>query len=76
VLEHFPVADEVVAQVHRHEPGELKEARIDLPPMPRIDHRHGGNDISLEPGVRALRRKRVDRRRRFAGIDRAAHHGQ
>ena len=38
-----------VAEVHGHEAGELEEARIDLPPRAWIDHRHGGDDIVLEP---------------------------
>ena len=30
MLEHLPVADEVAAEVHRHESGELEEARVNL----------------------------------------------
>ena len=36
MLEHLPMADEVVAEVHRHEAGELKEAR-DKPSARRPD---------------------------------------
>ena len=76
MLEHLPVADEVRAQVHRHESGKLEEARIDLPPRTRIDHRHGRDHIVLEPADRPLRRQRVHGRRRFARVDRSAHHRQ
>ena len=35
MLEHLPMADEVRAEVHGHEAGELEEARINLPPRAR-----------------------------------------
>ena len=76
MLEHLPMADEVRAEVHRHEPGELEEARINLPPGARVDHRHGRDHVVLEPAERPLRRQRVDRGRRLAGVDRSAHHRQ
>ena len=46
MLEHLPMADEVVAEVHRHEAGELEEARIDLPAGARIEIGDGGDDVA------------------------------
>ena len=76
MLEHLPVRDHVVAEVHRHEARELQEARIDLPPRAGIAHRHGRDDVLLEPAERPLGGERVHRGRRFARVDRAAHHGE
>ena len=76
VAEHLPMADEMVAEVHRHEAGELKEARIDPPPRARIEIGHGHDHVLLEPGERALGGDRVDLGRRLARVDRPAHHGQ
>ena len=52
MLEHLPMADEVRPQVHGHEAGQLQEAGINFPPRTRIDHRHGGDDVLLEPAMR------------------------
>ena len=76
MLEHLPMRDEVVAEVHRHETGELQEAGVHLPARAGIAHRHGGDDVLLEPAERALGRQRVDRGGRLARVDRAAHHGE
>jgi hypothetical protein len=34
MFEHLPMAHHVIAKVHRHEAGELQEARIDRRPAP------------------------------------------
>ena len=70
------MAHEVVAEVHAHEPGKLEEARIDPPPAAAILHRHRRDHVVPEPLDRALHREVVDRGRRAAGVDRAAHHRQ
>ena len=76
MLVHPVMAHHVVAEIHRHEAGELKEARIDLPPRARIIERHRRDHVLLEPGERALCRDGVDRGRCLARVDRAAHHGE
>ncbi len=76
MTEHLPVADQMIAPVHRHEAGELEEAWIDLPPAARIIKGHGRDHILLEPAERPLGGDGVDRGRRFARVDRAAHHGE
>ena len=70
------MADEVVAEVHRHEAGELEEARINLPPRARIDIGTVAMTFFSNQAKRPLRRDRVDLGRRLAGVDRPAHHGQ
>src|SRR5690606_33723653 len=76
VAKHLPVADEMVAEVHRHESGELEEARIDATPGARIMTGHGDDHVALEPGIGALGSDGVDLGRRLAGVDRPAHHRQ
>ena len=70
------MAHHVAAQVHRHEAGELDKAGIDAPAHARIIDRHGGDHVVLEPHIRLGGGVVVDRSRAFAGVDRAAHHGQ
>ncbi len=76
MLEHPVMAHQVVAEVHRHEAGELEEARIHLPPGARIEEGDGGDYVLLEPGERTLGGDGVDRGRSLAGVDRATHHAE
>src|SRR3546814_19774705 len=73
VSEHRPMALEMAAKVHRHEPRKLEKAGINLPPRSRIEIGHGGDHILLEPGMRPGGRQLIDHRRRFARIARPAH---
>ncbi len=76
MFEHLPMAHHMIAEIHRHEAGELQKARIDAAARPRIIGRHGRNHIFLEPGVRPSHRMVVHRGRRLARVDRPAHHRQ
>ena len=76
MLEHFPMAHHVIAEVHRHETGELQEAGIDAAPGARIPGRNRCDHIFLEPCIRPRRRVLVDSGGRLARVDRSAHHRQ
>ena len=70
------MAHHMVAQIHRHKARELQKTRIYPPSRPFIIRRDGRNDILDEPFMRAACGVVVDRRRRFAGVNRTAHHRQ
>jgi hypothetical protein len=63
----------VPLDVHRHESGELHEARIDTPHGPPISPRDEADEMLAEPRDGAAGGKLVDLRRADASIDRARH---
>ena len=65
----------VLLQVHRHEAGQLDEARIDAPPRAQIGRRHVVDHVRLEPGERPILGQLVGHGRRQARVDRRAHEG-
>ena len=64
----------MAVRVHRHEAGVLQEARIDAAAVARVVGRHRVDDVVLEPLVRLVGGKRVDRRCALSRVDRATHH--
>ena len=75
ILEVIVVAGGVAVGVHGHEAGKLQEARIHATAFTRIAGRHAVDHVVLEPLDAALHGQVVHGGRRFAGIDRTAHHG-
>src|SRR5262249_61009687 len=53
VLEEIDMRRDVTVEIHRHEAGELQEARIDAAEGAGIARRHRLDDAALEPSGRA-----------------------
>ncbi len=66
---------EMPLDIHAHERGELDEARIDAAERARIAHRHGRDQVLLEPFDRPRIGEFVDLGRIDAAIDRPRHQG-
>ncbi len=49
MFEHLPMAEQVIAEVHRHEAAKLKKAGVNLATRTAIMRRHRRDDILLEP---------------------------
>ncbi len=67
---------DVAVHVHRHEGGELDEARIDAPRAAGVAQRHARDEVVLEPLDRPAGRELVDLGRVLARVDRAGHQRQ
>ncbi|MDT4866734.1 hypothetical protein FQZ97_1016080 [compost metagenome] len=72
----IPVRHEMAAGVHRKEPGMLQEAGIHATAFAGVGHRHGVDDIVLEPRQRVARGQAVHFGGAAARVDWAAHHHQ
>ena len=76
ILIEIPVRHHVALGIHREEAQMLQEARIHPPPAARIVRGHDVDEVLFEPGDRFFGGEVVDGGRRFAGVDRSAHHHQ
>ena len=74
MFKHLPMAHHMIAQVHAHEPGELHEPWIDLPPRAGIVEGHGCNDVLSEPANWPLLCELINHGWAFSRVDRPAHH--